>query len=439
MRTKRFFIALFMLVVGGQLIAQQFTTEIAFNKRQVYVGEPMQVSVSIYTSTWFTTGVDPGDIKVNGAFTVFFRTISVSKSINGKTHPGVEMIFNVFPFEAEDVTFPSLEINVESPAEGDFVGKPHVVKTNARIIKVMPIPPAFSADNWLVASGLSVNQNWVGNTAEVKVGDVLERTITRRADATLAELLPPIQWDSLNSVSLYPGRSSVSNNKSKTAISASRTEVMRYLFEQEGEVILPTMEFTWWNPYQQKLFKRTLAEMKINVLPNPDLGMLASVKDSLAVLAQQQLEAEQEEGPFTILGFRPEVFALIALLAAGLVWALFKLVKRIAEVRRKSHEAYIHSELFFFRAFTRAIKNGDAVQSHLYRWIDKLELPEPTVEALIRACGNSELQDRIHGKSLVSILSSISLAEWKELRGGYYAMVADSGNKVVTGSLWINP
>ena len=64
---------LLMLLLVHSIFAQHLTSSVSVNTSRVYVGEPVEVTVSVFTSTWFTAGVDIQNIKVNGAFTVPFR------------------------------------------------------------------------------------------------------------------------------------------------------------------------------------------------------------------------------------------------------------------------------------------------------------------------------------------------------------------------------
>ncbi|MCK5816354.1 MAG: hypothetical protein KAH07_10470, partial [Flavobacteriaceae bacterium] len=92
---------LFLLLICSQLFYGQrhLISDVSINRSSVFVGQPVKVSVSVYTSTWFTKGVNPGNIKVNGAFTVYFRSLSNSKKINRQTYAGVTMYFHVFPYD----------------------------------------------------------------------------------------------------------------------------------------------------------------------------------------------------------------------------------------------------------------------------------------------------------------------------------------------------
>ncbi|AWW33077.1 hypothetical protein DN752_06070 [Echinicola strongylocentroti] len=379
-----------VLPVSGQTL----WSEVQLNKSTAYVGEPVQVTVRVYTSTWFTKGVDPGNIKVNGAYTVFFRNVSTSTSKNGKTYPGVEMIYNVFPFANKDVQFPAVEIEVESPKDGDYKGKPHTITTKARVIKVRPIPPGFNINSWLVSSSLSVRQEWSGSLKDVKVGDVIQRKIIRNADNTVPQLIPPVAWDSLPGVSQYPGRSDIQNIRTKTAIGAVRTEVTRYLFEKEGEVEIPEMVFTWWNPHQQQLYKRTLPSVKVEVKPNPDLGMLETLKDSLLTVQKAEAAVAEEKAPLTFLGLSPEKLAAMIVLVAVLLYFLVKWVPRLIKRYQEKKQRYLRSEPYLFDQFKQAAKSkrDNAAMNALYRWVDQLGLKEPTLHYFAEGWGSPGLK-----------------------------------------------
>jgi len=256
----------------------------------------------------------------------------------------------------------------------------------------------------------------------------LQRQISRTAYGTVSELIPPIAWDSLPGVSEYPSRSAVSNNKDKTSISASRTETMRYLFEKEGEVTIPEMVFTWYNPAHEKLYKRTLKAVTIQVEPNPDLGVLATVRDSLAQEQAEILAETAEAEPKKILGMSPRRFALLAVgIVAGLI-LLFKLVHTLYVRQRAKRQAYLVSERYFFNRFKKSLRTGDAgqISSSLYRWIDSMQLEEPSVGYFLRKFGKSTPNAKMG-------FSTISLGQWEKARQSYL----DREVRQETG--WINP
>lgn len=438
---------LILLFASAQIFGQRHVfSEVRVNQSNPYVGQPVEVSLSIYTSTWFTQGVNFGNIKVNGAFTVFFRSVPSSKKVNGKNYSGVTAIYNVFPYDNKDVVFPSLEFTVETPREGDYKGVPVKVKTTERAIRVKSIPKGIESNTWLVANGLNLSENWQGNEKSIKVGDVLERKVTRKAYGTVAELIPPLIWDSIPGVSNYALRSEVSNEKTKTSIYSVRSEGTRYLFEKEGSVTIPAIEVTWWNPAQKKLFKRTLPAKSFEVLPNPDLGMLESVRDSLSVDLEENMDSTQESDD-GIIGLSRRQIILLTLAVILLIKGILKIykyvfvTKMLAKRIREKRRAYKESEAYFFKRFKSGVKGGDTgdIIEKLYQWIDRLQLKEPTFHVFAKIYGNEQLMifadefsEDFDIKELKKQLVNIEKARKKYLQG------PDIDNNSIKPQ-WINP
>jgi hypothetical protein len=402
----------------------------------------------VFTSTWFTKGVDPGNVKVDGAFTIYFRGVSISKQVNGKTHAGVQMIFNVFPYEQNDIVFPSLEISVETPPEGDFKGVQRTIKTREKRIQVMPVPKSYGKADWLVSTDVVVAENWIGNRNNVKVGEVLERKITRTAAGTVSGLIPALSWDSLAHVSVYPSRSAVDDIKTRTEISAKRTDGVKYLFEKEGEITLPKIEIQWWNPLRERLYKRTIREITINVQPNPNLGMLESIRDSLAILNATGSDANAETQNFWQRLTKKQIAVLIVLLVL-LIYLLYKFdaivqgVKGIWALYRKKREAYRRSEKYYFRQFILKAKSNDKreVLNAVYQWIDRLQLKEPTLRYFAENFGNDAVLSDVNRLETDKIDNSnnlsVAITHWQAAREAYMK-TSDSANTVAK-TMWINP
>ena len=431
---------IFILLLITQLSLAQghLFSRIKTDENLVFIGEPVEVKVSVFTSTWFTKGVDPGNVKVEGAFTLFFRSVNSTERINGKTYAGVEMIFNVFPYEEKDIIFPSLEINVESPDEGTSKGVARVIKTESRKIVVKPVPPNIDRKSWIVASYVTVSQKWNGNLKQVKVGDVLERKISRVIQGQVAELIPPVDWDTVPGVSNYAVRGELVNNKSKTDISASRTDGVKYLFEKEGEIVIPEYVVTWWNPQLKKLQKYTVKETVVNVLPNSNLGMLASIRDSLQEISAETSETADIKKEFSFLGMNWKQLVLALLVLILMIYVLVKVILKLKKVIVIRKENYRKSELFYFRKFEKAnLQNNSSLSlPALYRWIDQLNLPEPTITFLINNYGTAEmiLKNKATGKKEVNTI--LNKKEWRAVRLNVIHKSAGFANR---NELNINP
>ncbi len=372
--------------------AQSLISYTYLNHETAYIGQPVQLTVSVYTNTWFTTGVDVGNIQVEGALTVYFRSVSNHKTFSGKSYSGVDFIYNLFPTKPGDITIPELTIHVESPKPGGYQGIKHVVKTKPKILKVTDIPIGFDPNNWLVSSSLNISETWNTPLNNVKVGDVLQRTIVRSAGGTLSEFIPAQSWDSVPGVSIYPTRPKVETTKTKTYVSSKRTETVNYLFEKEGEVVLPKIEFVYWNYNTKKSYKKVIDSTVIQVAPNADLDMLATIKKQLE---QEQEQAEAvEDKPFLIFGMSPKRFLLVLVLGLLALYIAIKLTVWLVKTTKKAYHNYIHSERYLFQKVLRGLRKKDVHDFYvrLNVWVLHLDLKEHHFDYFLKTYGTTDLK-----------------------------------------------
>ena len=360
------------------------------NTNEAYIGQPVKLTVSVYTSTWFTSGIDLGNIKIDDALTVYFRSVSNSKAFSGKNYAGVSFYYNLFPTKEGQLTIPALSINIESPKPGGYKGLKRTVKTKPKTLNVIPVPLGYNPNNWLVATYLSVNQNWSSALKDIKVGDVIQRTINRSAGGTMAEFIPATVWDSITGISVYPRRAKVNTKKSKTSISSSRSETVNYLFEKEGEVILPAMDYMYWNSNNKKFYKKHIDSVVIQVKPNPDLSMLTSIKKSLQ---KETIEAaETEEQPFLILGLTPKLFAKYLIFGLVILFVLIYVIKQLTSYIKNKREAHLKSESYAFNTLKKAIDQNDyfAFTRACHIWLKKLNTEFESLQDFMKST-NSEV------------------------------------------------
>jgi len=430
------------MLLSGNLYAQGVFSTVTVNKSEVYLGEAIEMTVSVYTPTWFTRGVDIGNIQINGAFSVYFRSVSTSRKINGQTYAGVQLIYNLFPYEQADVVIPALSFEVETPNVGGYKGINRKVSTKEKVVRLKPIPPDVDRDRWMVTTSFRVREKWSGSLTSVKVGDVLERTISRNAANTVGELLPPLVEDSIAGVSQYPERPEVKTNKTKTTISASRTDAIRYLFEEEGAVVIPAVEFIWWNPWQKKFLKRTLPERTINVATNPDLGIVKSIKASLEAETLQAQVDEVEPVPPTFLGLGWKQWLLILVAAFLLGYILNRALRRLIAALKEKRAAYKETEAYAFSRFMKATRKGNGYKAldALYVWLSALLPENPTMRELAAQVEDKDVIEEIQRIEAAiagaeSRVIPVELNVWKRARKAYLSKKKDQPKD----QMWINP
>ncbi|MCG2461705.1 BatD family protein [Flavobacteriaceae bacterium F89] len=383
---------LFFLLSVAEGYGQQLISYVTVSHTDPYVGQPVQMTVSVYTETWFTQGVDVGNIQVEGALTVYFRSLPNQRTFNGKRFTGVDFIYNLFPTQPGPLRITPLHIDVVSPRPGDSKGIKHTLATKAKKLTVKDIPLGINPNEWLVSSSLDVSQRWNASLITVKVGDVLQRTITRSAGGTLSEFIPAAVWDSVAGVGIYPKRPITRTEKTKTYVSGFRSETVNYLFEKEGTVILPKQEFLHWNVRYNKYYKRIIDSITINVAPNPNLGILTGIKKQLE--SETKAEQEPEQKAKLIFGMTwKEFLKLIATVLALSVIAFYSLKWALLNVRER-YRTYKESEQNAFRRVRWSLryKKKSKFFDFAKRWLLKLELKERSLDFFIQQYGTENLR-----------------------------------------------
>lgn len=432
---------------GFQSYGQQFVSYVSLNHDTAYIGQPVQLTVSVYTNTWFTSGIDVGNIQVEGALTVYFRSLSNTRTFGGKKYAGVDFIYNLFPTKAGQIVVPELQINVESPKPGGYQGIKHVVTTKVKTLNVNDVPVGYDPNNWLVSSSLNISEKWNTTLNDVKVGDVLQRSIIRSVGGTLSEFIPAVQWDSVNGISIYNTRPKVDTYKSKTSVSARRTETVNYLFEKEGEIVLPKIEFVYWNYNTKKFYKKVIDSTRITVAPNADLEMLASIKRKLEKEVQ---ESEIEEDlPFLIFGMTPKRFVVLAVLGLLLVYVLYKCIVWAYFYSLKHYKNYLDSEYYRFRKVVAALKKENSKQflEQLTLWMLRLDLKEKSFDYFLKTYGTKNLITE-YDKFTEALFkldtigrvenSKLLIEALKNSRKSYFKMMHSNATNRVQKE-WLNP
>jgi hypothetical protein len=440
------FIVFWLMTVS--LFGQNLISYVTLNTQEAYIGQPVKLTVSVYSSTWFTSGIDIGNIQIDGAITVFFRSLSNSKDFNGKRHAGVNFYYDIFPTQEGKITIPSLSINVESPKPGGYKGLKRTITTKPKTLNVKSIPYGYDPNNWLVATSLNVNQKWSSNLSEIKVGDVVQRTIRRSAGGTLSEFIPATDWDSINGISTYPKRPQLNTIKSKTAVSSNRSETVSYLFEKEGEFVIPKVEYMYWNSRTKKFYKKQIDSVLISVKPNADLSMLASIKKSLQ--KEQIEEIEAEEKPFLFLGLTPKSFLQYLVIGLVALFLLFIILKRVISFAQIKYKAYLQSESYAFTKVKKAISKKDyrLFLDLIPSWLNRMKSGNNSLQDLVRESGSKELENVLKHidetifskqKNVEDHSYKLLSKELKLMRSNYFNQQTKKRKLTLKNNKWLNP
>ena len=368
---------------------------VQFNKQSVEVGEPLMVTITVYTSTWFTAPPKFSEIQVPEAMMVDYqqRTGAITKTIGNKSYPAIEKRFVVYPFRVGENSLPSLSIVTESPPEGDYKGKRKVIKSPERTFTVKPPPGGIDTKNWITSYRLSLTERWDKPMDQLKQGDVRERLISIRAEGALAALIPPLEFTEGSFGHVYSKAADLTNVQNQTSFTGTRTESWTYLMESEGSHIIPGIEVSWFDPVSGKLELAKIEDKEISIAENPNLDFLLSMQDSLQSMLETG-EVEEKE-PFEWMGLNWWQLTVIVLILVMIIYILIRLVPQILTSVKERRIASQESEEWYFEKLLKVRDEGpEVVMQALVSWYDRFREDRygAELETFVCASGDPELR-----------------------------------------------
>jgi hypothetical protein len=292
--------------------------------------------------------------------------------INGKKYAGLQFYFIVFPYKAGSFNVPAIKIVATTPPEGSSESKKVTIQTAAQHFTVKDVPATMKDQNWFVAKDVSISEKWSKPLQNLKVGDVIERSITIDAGGTLPQFIPQLHKDSLDFASAYLQDAELEDKRDDYDANGKLTQTIIYLLEKEGDFVIPAVQVKWWNPNSSKSYSRSAYAGKIHVKANPDLGIVATLKDSLQANQSISAVAPPSKKKFTIWGY-PWYWVILA--AAVVLYILYLLVRFIItqfKNYKTRHAIYLAGEQYAFRKFMNAPDHLPQLLRYMYAWWDKL-------------------------------------------------------------------
>ena len=344
------------------------------DRNAVYAQQPFRVTITVLTATWYTAPLDFDNIQIPNAFIrPFFRTVPGMFPVNGKQYAGLQFYYIVFPYKAGHYTLPAISITAETPPVGDYKAQKVVIKTKPISYIVKPVPKNFNGDDWFVAKDVSISESWDNPLKRLKVGDVINRTITIDAKGTLPQFIPELKTDSLNWSGVYPKQANLADTRDEYDANGERTQTITYLLEKEGDFTVPQESIEWFNPNSGHIYKRSTPVVKIHVAANPNLGILKTLQDSLKAKQPIQATINVKKGSRLIYGIPWYYFTLYSLAALCLAYFIIRLLINVVKKINHKYRTYLASESHWFGKFSRS-SGYPQLLNNLYAWWDRFPI-----------------------------------------------------------------
>lgn len=365
----KYYITLMYMLSCGWLQAQvKCFAKVELDRNNVYLQQPFKVTYTVLTATWYTQPPDFDNMQIPGAFIVPFTKAQPGRfTDHGTEYSGIQFYYIVFPYKAGVFSVPSITIRVETPPEGSAVSSKVVLHTTPVSFVVKPVPKSFPAnEEWLVASDITLSAHWNKPLDQLKVGDVVERTIITDATGTLPQFIPALPIEKVDWATVYPGKVTLKDTRDDYNANGERIQMSTWLLTKAGDFELPAEKVSWWNPYAGRLYTRTLPAVTLKIADNPGLGMLTTLKDSLARASVPVKHVKK--GPWMIAGMIWYKALLYGLAILILLMAGYKAVRYLTKKIITRLRQYRESEYYWFRRFMKA---PAAISAPLYQWWDR--------------------------------------------------------------------
>lgn len=335
----------------------------------VLVGQKTILWVEILTSTWFSSAPQlPQTLEIPGAVVVLPAASSVNRTerIGGATYAGQARRYLIYPQGPGLFDTPLVPLTLTVALESGGSSLELSMEAPAQRFEALRPPGSEGLGLVLAAPGMQVSEQWDPRPGEMKVGEAITRTVTVTIDDAVGMLLPPLEMDEVEGMSLYPGKPEINDTANRGQLTGSRSDTATLVMEKEGTYSLPEVVYHWWDLERGELRTEVLPTVTFTVIPNPDL-------------AAEHLgeKLEEEEGEAAVIAEEEDEGAgrWIAMLAIALILLLLVCRRRIAglsamlaEHRRRRAK----SEALYFKRFRTAVKTEDPgeIMTSLMAWLD---------------------------------------------------------------------
>lgn len=195
--------------------------------------------------------------------------------VSGVTYVVIERKYAIFPQKSGVTTIKPLILTADTVARGrqsnSFFNaqmtQRRIVKSNSITLNVQPIPATFTDSHWLTAEQVELMQTWSGDTAQMKVGEPLTRTVKLVARGSTVGQIPELNSTKIDpQLKAYNDQPVLHEDKTVAGIVANREEKIAFIPAKAGNYTLPAIQVSWFNTQSQKIEIATLPEMKLTVV-----------------------------------------------------------------------------------------------------------------------------------------------------------------------------
>jgi len=369
-----------LLVIAGDLAMASAApgepvVRIQLQPETVAVGEAAELRVTVLGPTWFPKPPVFPSFEVPNAIVRRppDRSGPATERVGGERWSGVYRTYQIFPLMGARYSLggETLQVTVANPGSDPVVSDLTVpsVSLTAEVPK-----GAEGLDPYIAGQQFSIRREIEGELDQLEVGDVLVVRYIAELDGLPAIFLPPLAPAiESRTVSVYADTPVFAEGDT-----SARTEQITIVMNYGGDVVLPAVNFRWWN--------RATNEVEVAAIDALTIAVAGPSGEARPLEEQRSLD------------WRDIVLLILALIVTGY------LLRRYTPLARQwldaERERYLGSEQHAFDRLKKTCRSQDpgAAYTALLAWQQKL-CPDTDLRRLAGAYGNQPLIDCIDGLS----------------------------------------
>ncbi|WP_150465685.1 BatD family protein [Francisella sp. SYW-2] len=232
---------------------------------ETYVNVPVLYTLKLYYSTPILS-LNPRNFDIkNSEIKQTNHRRTYQKRINGKMYDVVEESFLIIPHRTGTIAIPPIAMQATIPNRfGQLGTRVKSFSTDAKFLRVKPIPEKIAIKDWFPASDVKISDNWsAGDT--IKEGELLTRTVTIKAKGVLSEDIPKLEFKSSDSFNVYPEKPVLEDIEQGGQLISTATYKIGYMPIKQGKTTVPAVTLKWFDIDNSKSQLATIATKTFDV------------------------------------------------------------------------------------------------------------------------------------------------------------------------------
>ncbi|HHP0461233.1 TPA: BatD family protein [Vibrio harveyi] len=227
----------------------------SIDKQEVAPGEQVNLEFTAITEQYFVDSPEYSMPYIANAMIKQERSSVLPgyTYIDGKKYTSQRWSIQVYPNKAGVYLIPSMDVSLFTVGD-DLHSVKTALKTKPVALMVKSPIEMIGRSGYLVSPKVSVEDNWSNNQGakSYNKGDLLQRTITIKAENTSSFMMPDFVPSVPEGISASLMEPNISSNYERGQHSATLTQKISYSIDKPGQYRLGNESVSWWNPDTRK-------------------------------------------------------------------------------------------------------------------------------------------------------------------------------------------